>query len=239
MFIDAQKFGYQNELRFFLLLKLMYKEGKVQLNEKNLQFIEYVEQIKTRTTTKKYIKLLSELEYIGYNYKTGYYILNSFDKIRSFHGWEVRLAFPIDYSSYYKIQAVTGAVIYSYLHKDFWRKVKREKSVQIKGSTYNFPTPTFNYKKQHAPVSVIGVNMIFDISNSTASRLKNAAAREQFIKLKKNYSKPILNLKMEKGMISMYDLPENIIYKDGDYRFQLIDSIYPLFYFIKRKKLKT
>jgi hypothetical protein len=149
------------------------------------------------------------------------------------------LAFPIDYTSYYKIQAVTGAVIYGYLHKDFWRKVKSKKSVQIKGSTYNFLTSTFNYKKQYAPVSVIGVNKIFEISNSTASRLKKSAADEQFIKLKKNYSKPIVNLKIEKGMINLYDSPKDIVYKGGGYRFQLIDTIYPLFYFIKRKKLKT
>lgn len=239
MFIDAQKFGYQNELRFFMLLKLMYKEGKVQLNEKDLQFIEYVEQIKTRATTKKYIKLLSELGYIGYNYKTGYYILNSFDKIRSFHGWEVRLAFPIDYSNYYKIQAVTGAVIYGYLHKDFWRKVKREKSVQIKGSTYNFPTPTFNYKKQYAPVSVIGVNKIFDISIATASRLKTAAYKEQFIKLKKNFEQVIKNKKIIQLHIKYNDETNNLVYYKGEYRLQLIDTIYPLFYFIKRKKLKT
>lgn len=239
MFIDAQKFSYQNELKFFLLLKLMYREGKTYLNEKDLQFVEYVEQIKTRATTEKYIGLLLELGYIGFNDKTGYFILNSFDKIRSFQGWEVRLAFPIDYSSYYKTQAVTGAVIYGYLHKDFWRKVKREKSVLIKGCTYNFPTPTFNYKKQYAPVSVIGVNKIFEISNSTASRLKNAAASEQFIKLKKNYSKPILNSIIEKELIDLYDLPKSIVFKGGGYRLQLIDTIYPLFYFIKRKKLKT
>jgi hypothetical protein len=238
MFIDAQKFVYQNELKFFLLLKLMYREGKVQLNEKDLQFIEYVEQIKTRATTEKYIRLLLELGYIKLNDKTGYFILNSFDKIRLFHEWDVRLAFPIDYSNYYKTQAVTGAVIYSYLHKDFWRKVKREKSVQIKGSTYNFPTPTFNYKKQYAPVSVIGVNKIFEISNSTASRLKKAAADEKFIKLKMNFSKPILNLKMEKELINLYDSPKNIVFKGGAYHLQLIDTIYPLFYFIKRKKLK-
>ena len=127
MFIDAQKFGYQKELRFFLLLKLLYKEGKSKLDENDLLFIEYVEQIKTRTTTEKYIRLLLELGFIGLNEITGFYSLTSFDKIRMLHEWEVRLAFPIDYSSYYKTKAVTGAVIYGYLHKDFWRKVKRKK----------------------------------------------------------------------------------------------------------------
>lgn len=239
MFIDAQKFGYQNELKFFLLLKLMYREGKTFLNEKDLQFLECIEQIKTRATTNKYIGLLLELGYIKYNDKTNYFILNSFDKIRMFHGWEVRLAFPIDYSNYYKVKAVTGAVIYGYLHKDFWRKAKREKSVQIKGSTYNFPTSTFNYKAQYAPVSVIGVNIIFKISNSTASRLKKAAAEEQFIKLKKNFGEVIKNKKIMELNIKYNEAPNNMVFHKGKYRMQLIDTIYPLFDFIKRKKLKT
>ena len=156
MFIDAQKFGYQKELMLFLLLKLLFREGKAKLDENDLLFIEYIEQIKTKKTTEKYIRQLLELGFIGFNNKTGFYNLKSFDKIRMLHEWEVRLAFPIDFTSYYKIQAVTGAVIYGYLHKDFWRKVKRKKSVHIKGSTYNFPSSTFNYKKQCAPVSVIG-----------------------------------------------------------------------------------
>ncbi len=221
------------------MLKLLYREGKTKLDINDLLFIECVEQIKTRTRTEKYIRLLLELGFIGFNEKTGFYSLTSFDKIRMLHEWEVRLAFPIDYLSYYKTKAVTGAVIYGYLHKDFWRKVKRKKSVRIKGSTYNFPTSTLNYKKHYAPVSVIGINKIFKISNSTASRLKKAAADEKFIKLKKNYSSPIKDVVTEKELNRLYDLPNNIVFSRGSYRLRLIDTIYPLFYFIKRKRMKT
>lgn len=239
MFIDAQIYGYQRELQFFLLLKLVFRTGKVRLNNSDLQFIEYIEQIKLRRTTNKYIKLLLEFNFISYNSKTGYYSINSFDRIRQFHNWKVRLAFPIDYTNYNKIQAVTGAVIYGYLHKDFWRYVKKQKSVQLKGSTYNFLNNTFNYKKQYAPVSVIGVNKIFNISQATASRLKNAAYKEQFIKLKKNFGDVVTNKQAMELYLEYNEKANNIVFHEGEYRLQLIDTIYPLFYFIKRTNLKT
>lgn len=238
MFIDAQKFGYQKDLSFFLLLKLIFRSGKARLDNQDIQFIEYLEQIKCRKTTLRYISLFLELGFISYNGKTGYYTINSFDKIREFHNWNVRLAFPIDYSNYKKTQAVTGAVIYGYLHKDFWRKVKSKKSVHIKGSTYNFPTSTFNYKKHYAPVSVIGVNKIFDISIATASRLKNTAFKEGLIKLKKNFGDIVKHKNLMQLYLEYNDKRNNIVYHDGEFRLQLIDAIYPLFDFIKRKNMK-
>lgn len=239
MFIDAQRSGYQKELRFYLLLKLLFRHGKARLNNEELLFIEYVVQIKRRKTTKKYINLLLQLNFLRYNEKTAYYNINSFDKIRQFHNWENRLAFPIDYTSYYKIQAVTGAVIFGYLHKDFWRNVKRKKSVQIKGSTYHFPSNSFNYKKQLAPVSVIGVNKIFDIPTTTVSSLKNAAAKEKYIKLKKNYSDAIPDKQSMQLFIDYNNFNNNIVFHEDQYRLQLIDTVYPLFYFIKRTSLVT
>lgn len=239
MFIDAQKFGYTKELQFFLLLKLLFRQGKAKLNNDDLRFIEYIEQTKLRRTTTNYIQRLLELNFINHNTKTGYYSINSFDKIRHFHDWKVRLAFPIDLSNYNKIQAVTGAVIYGYLHKDFWRYVKREKSVQIKGSTYHFLSNTFNYKKQLAPVSVIGVNKIFNISIATASRLKTAAYNEKFIKLKKNFGDAIPDKQLMKLVLKYNDNANNIVFHKGQYRLQLIDTVCPLFYFIKRTNLKT
>lgn len=239
MFIDAQKFGYQKDLCFFLFLKLTFTEGKVKLDQKGLLIIEYMLQIKCRKTSRKYIQLLQELNFLTYNERTGFFIINSFDKIRQFHDWKVRLAFPIDYSTYHKIKAVTGAVIYSYLHKDFWRKVKKEKSVTVKGITYHFPSPTFNYKKQLAPVSVIGVNKIFGISNATASRLKTAAHKEGFIKLKKNYEDITMDIPLLVQIHKYAGLNDNIVYHKDDYRLQLVDTVYPIFYFIKRTNLKT
>jgi hypothetical protein len=109
--------------------------------------------------------------------------------------------------------------------------------VQIKGCTYYFLSPKFNYKKQYAPVSIYGVNQLFNISTATASRLKNNAFKEGYIKLKKNYSDPVDGQILIKKLKALYDITPNIVYKKGKYREQLIDTTYPNFHFKKRKSL--
>ncbi|MEP2237464.1 MAG: hypothetical protein ABJI22_03820, partial [Maribacter sp.] len=170
-----------------MLLKLLYPEGKTKLEHKDLLFIEGAHQIKSRKTTKKHISALLEKQFLIYNPRTGYYIIKALDKIRSMQHFKTRLSFPIGYQNYNKLDAVTGAVLYGYLHKDFWREVKQKKSVQIKGSTYNFPKVNFNYKTKLAPVSVYSLKQIFNIPIATASRLKSAAKTEQYLKVKPNY----------------------------------------------------
>jgi hypothetical protein len=191
----------------------------------------------SKKTVNEHILFLKESGWIVYNSKTKYYQIKAFDKIRKENNWEVRLSFPINLNNIQNIQAITGAVIYGYLHKDFWRKVKREKSVQIKGCTYYFLSPKFNYKKQYAPVSIYGVNQLFNISTATASRLKNSALKEQYITLKKNYSEPIPGQAVLKEMVKLFETAPNLVYQKGKYRQQLIDTTYPNFHFKKRKSL--
>lgn len=236
LFIKAQQESFKNELSFFLLLKLAYPNGKIRFRREDLLFLEFTHQISSRKTTKKYIAKLKELKFLCYNSKTQYYIIRSFDKIRVMHNLESRLAFPIGYNNYKKLNAVTGAVIYGYLHKDFWRKVKREKSVQIKGRTYNFPSITFDFKKHQAPVSVYGVLQIFDIPIATASRLKTAAKKEKYLKVKKNFEKITLN---EAVTLRYTKLKKSELrFRNGNYFLQSIDTVCPLFYFKKRKRME-
>ena len=236
MFINAQQNNYKKALSLFLLLKLLHRQGKTKLTKEELLFIEYANEIRSRKTTQRYLKTLIKLKFISYNSRTGYYILISFDRIRIDKSWEVRLAFPIDYSNYNKINAVTGAIIFGYLHKDFWRKVKKEKSVHIKGRTYNFPTFNFNFKKKPAPVSVYGVQQIFNIPIATASRLKTAAKKEKYIKVKHNFEQ----ITKDEAVILKYNGKKKaeLRFRKGKYYLQSIDTVYPLFYFIKRKSLE-
>jgi len=235
LFIKAQQEGFKKELCFFLLLKLLYPYGKTKLNHGELAFIELELQIKSKKTTKKYISKLLELEFLVYNPKTQYYIIKGFDKIRTIHHLENRLAFPIGYYNYKNLDAVTGAIIYGYLHKDFWRKVKQKKSVHLKGITYNFSKVNFNFKKQPAPVSVYGVQQIFDIPIATASRLKNAAKKEKYLKVKQNFDKITLN---EAVTLKYIGKKEGLRFKNGKYYLQSIDTVCPLFYFVKRKSME-
>lgn len=220
-----------------MLLKLIYQSGKYKEDNQAYEFIAFHE-AKSIKTVKKHITTLKQKGYLYVNKKTGYCNIKSFDRIRKENQWQVRLSYRINLNNYNKINAVTGAVIYGYLHTDFWRKVKKRKSVLLKGSTYHFPNFKFNYKDKFAPVSVIGVSQIFDISISTASRLKNEAVKEKLISVKKNYSKESYG-KDIKAHHKHNDLPQNIVYRKGKYHLQLIDTVCPLFSFSKRNSLKT
>lgn len=236
--VDAQQKGYMKKLRLFLLLKLMYPSGKTRLEKKALWFIELVEQIRTRRTTYSYLNFLFEKGWLVYNAKTGYYILKSFDRIRNENQWEVRWAIPVHFGNYFKLKAITGAIIYGYLHKDFCRKLRKKKSALIKGGAYHFRPSGSSPELQSAPVSVYGAAKIFGVSPSTASRLKQAAEKEIFLEVKKNFGEIVTNKKAMQRCLKYNDKRENIVYHEGEFRFQLIDSIFPLFLFVRRKKLK-
>ncbi|MBZ9730484.1 hypothetical protein LB467_12385 [Salegentibacter sp. JZCK2] len=239
LFIEAQHKGCARKLQFFLSLKLLYRCGKAKLDDGELLFLELTEEIGSRKTILKYVDFLVKKGWLRYNSRTGYYIIKSFDRIRKENNWEARFSFPVDFDSYRNIKAITGAIIYGYLHKDFWRKVRRKKSVQIKGSTYHFLSPHFNYKEAPAPLSVLGICRIFQISPSTASRLKDAAQKQKLLEVKKNYGATIPSKKAMELCLDYNDKRNNIVFYQGNYRFQLIDTILPLFLFKKRKKLKT
>jgi hypothetical protein len=149
----------------------------------------------------------------------------------------MRLAFPITLKNHQQLKAISGAVIYGYLHKDFWRKVKREKSLQIKGSSYHWITLKYNYKIQAAPVSVYGVEAIFGIPIASASRLKKLAEENKLIKVKKNFSENVFTEAERKYYNKESDV-RNIVYSKKKNRLQLIDTITPLFNFSKRKSLE-
>lgn len=239
LFIDAQQHGYGKKLQLFLFIKLVFRDGKTQLSNDELFWIRHYSGIKCRRTLLRYLNFLIEKGWIRHNGKTGYNILKSFDSIREEQNWKVRLAFPVDLDSYKSIKAITGAILYGYLHRDFWRKVRRKKSVQIKGSTYHFLSPKFNPVDSPAPLSVLGTGSIFQISPSTASRLKDLAQKQKLLEVHKNFGRIVPNKKAMELCLKDNDKRSNIVFHQGNYRFQLIDTILPLFLFKRRPKLKT
>lgn len=238
LLVDAQKRGYQKKLRLFLLLKLMFPSGKTRLSRSVMEFILLVEKIGSRKTFISYFDFLLERGWIIFNPTTGYFILKSLDRIREENSWKGRLAIPVNFKSYRKLKAVTGAVIFGYLHKDFHRKLRKKKSVLVKGGTYNFQPDSFLRMSQTAPVSVYGAANLFNISVSTASRLKLAAEKEKLLEVKKNFGDRTLNKRMVELCLKYNDMNNEIVYNRGGYRIQLIDSVFPLFLFVRRKKLK-
>jgi len=222
---------------FFLVLKLKFYCGKVKLTNSDLILLENIIGIKSRKTSKKYIKYLLKKGLLRYNTKTTYYNIVGFDVLRKKYNWKWRLAFPVTLKNHQQLKAISGAVIYGYLHKDFWRKVKREKSLQIKGRSYHWISLKYNYKIQAAPVSVYGVKAIFEIPIASASRLKKLAEENKLIKVKKNFSEKVFSEEERKYYNKMSDV-RNLVYKKKKHRLQLIDTIIPLFNFSKRKSLE-
>lgn len=223
---------------FFLVLKLKYPCGKTKLTSSELILLEKLMGIKSRKTSKKNIQVLLEKGFLKYNAKTEYFIIVGFDKIRFKYNWEMRLAFPVTLKNHQNLQAISGAVIYGYLHKDFYRKVKREKSLQIKGRSYHWISLKYNYKIQAAPVSVYGVRSIFNIPIASASRLKTIAEKEKLLKVQKNYS-DITYSNHERNYHKKINEVQNFVFRNKMNRLQLIDTITPLFNFSKRKSLET
>jgi hypothetical protein len=174
------------------------------------------------------------------NTKTNYFLIHSFDRIRKNEGWESRASIEMYNHDVFRIQAILGAATYGYLHKDFWRKVKKEKFVQLKECAYHFPFPSFNFKLESAPISVNGVKSIFNISQAKASRIKTLAASQKLIQVQKTFKKLSIS-KFDLEGLKQYTsiVTNNIIFKDGNYYLQQIDHILPLFPIRKRKKLET
>lgn len=228
----------ESVFQFFLFIKMLYPNGKTKFIPAEAcalaQMMNYAD---VRSIQMQIVRLL-ELGWIYKNEKTEYYIIRSFDKLRLINEWESRVSLKCGLDDLNKIQAFIGAAIFAYLHKDFWRKVKREKSVRLKGRAYHFLSPSFNFKKHSAPIATTGVEAICNISKSKASYLKTMARKANYITIQKDFDKTEFSEAEIKAQIKYCNLPNRILKKDGKFALQLIDLILPKIDLKKRKTLE-
>ncbi|MCC8358361.1 hypothetical protein [Salinimicrobium sediminilitoris] len=237
LLISAQQEHYVSRLRFFLLLKMMYPQGKSKLSWGEMRAIQQVLRIKSEKTMKSYVRFFEEKGWLRLNTKTGYYLIKSFDRIRDENEWRSRSAILMLPFDLYRLKAFIGAGIFAYLHSIYLKRQREKESVQKKGRTCHFLLSGRSRKKA-VPVSVNGVEKIFKISKAIASRLKRAAEKERLLKIKKNYSRPI-SKETVRWCLKYSGLPQKIVYRRRRHRLQLTDTITPLFSFTRRKKMKT
>ena len=237
LLISAQQEHYVSRLRFFLLLKMMYPQGKSRLSWGEMRAIQQVLRIKSEKTMRSYVRFFEKKGWLRHNNKTGFYLIKSFERIRYENDWRMRNAILLLPPDIYRLKAFIGAGVYAYLHSVFLKRQREKESVQKKGRTYHF-LRSCRKGKTGVPISVNGVEKIFRISKAIASRLKKAAEKEKLIKVKKNFSKPI-SKKTVQYCLKYNDLPQNIVFRRRKYRLQLIDTITPLFSFNRRQKMKT
>jgi len=237
LFIHAYQNKYSKELRFFILLKLNFHQGKFLNTKEILQDLQAQDQIKSHKTIIKYLDKLIKLKLIKYNTKTKHYQLISYDKIRINLGLYSRKAIRVDKTTYKNVYALTGAVIFALLHSDFWRRVHKDKVVVLKGATYKSKSFRTSQKKSPAPVSIYGVNSIYKISVTSVVRLKKLAVNLKLLTVKHIYSEyPVDKFIVEEN--ASFDLSKNnVVFRKGAYYLQEIDHITPNIFFSKRKNV--
>jgi hypothetical protein len=238
MTIWVAQHNQERIFQFFLFLKWLYKCGKTKLSNTELHAIASMMNYSDIRPIQSHIDKLIEWEWLRLNEKTEFYLIASFDRLRHIYGWESRASIECTLDEINNVRAIVGASIFAYQHKDFWRKVKREKSVCIKGRTYHFLSPSFNYSNHFAPVATTGIEALHNISKSKASELKHAAMKADYIIVKKDfdttYSEADINL-----LIKYCDAPRNIRKLNGKVVLQLIDLVLPNISIKKRHKLGT
>jgi hypothetical protein len=222
----------------FLFLKLLYRHGKTKLSKTEMAAIASMMNYADLRPLKSHIDKLIELGWIRKNERTNFYLIRSFDMLRRDYEWESRVSIECSIKEVNHIKAFVGAAIFSYQHKNFWRKVKREKSVRLKGRTYHFLSPFFKYQEHHAPVATTGIQSLYHISKSKASELKHAAFKLGYIHVKKDFDKSYSDADI-KLLIKYCDAPRNMRLLNGEVVLQLIDLILPKIAIRKRHKLGT
>lgn len=228
MCIWAAQQNREGNLQFFLFLKLIYPAGKTKFTQNEIHAIASMMNFADIRPVKKHIKELIELKWIKHNQSTGYFILRSFDQIRRDNNWESRTCVQATLDDLNKISAFIGATLYTYLHKDFWRKVKKEKSVCLRGRAYHFLSPSFNFSKHSAPISIEGVEQLFNISKTKASKLKHLAKQAGYIEVFPDYQETILNDATYNSMQKSLDLYNHLVFKKGKNTFcAQLTSFYP------------
>lgn len=237
MCIWVAKHNLEKPFQLFLFLKLLYREGKTKMSPIELQAIAQLMGFADTRPVKKHLKKLEELEWIRKNERTGFYIFVGFDKLRLKHDWESRASVYVRLKEINNLFAFIGAAIFTYQHKDFWRKVKRERSVRIKGRTYHSLSPSFNFKRHHAPIATTGIKALHGISTSKVSEMKIEAHKLGYISVRKDFEELPYTRDEINVMIKHADLPRHIRKINQKFFLQLIDLVLPNIDVKRRHKL--
>jgi hypothetical protein len=229
----------EKPFRLFVLLKLELPSGKMNWNVKTKTKLAKTLGV-TPKTIYNHFKKLNEFGGINYDSKFKYWRLKSFERIRLENDWILRRAYPFSKNDLKYIYAVLGAVLYTQLFKSYLRKHKRGSSNVLKSASAHKSNTSFKIKKEYAEISVIGVSKIFNLSINKSVRLKQEAQIRGYLLVKKQYT----NLNWDQVYVvkkgkKLSDETINVVFKNGSYRFQLIDRIHSKLYFKKRKKLET
>lgn len=169
--------------RLYMYLKCN-SNGTINLDNKRLKMIAYDLNLKSTKTIRNNLKMLIDLNWIGYDKRSKTCYVRGFERLRVKHGFKSRTAAEFNTSDCIKIKGfVIGATIGYLINK---QKKARWVNVRKTGRTIQFTCqPSLFF-----PVANKALSKILNISMSTASLYKRIAVKDKFIVIKRDY-KPL------------------------------------------------
>ena len=228
-----------NGYKIYLWLQIYYS-GKFTINVNMIQRLMKDLEFKSDKTVFKWIRVLKELDWIGYNKRSSIYFVRSFETIRKDLNFRIRSSAILYKSDLPKLKAFLIGVVISNLIRN---QEGRKRRADLK---WGRSKQLYRYSPLYFPVSLKVISKCLNVSISTAQIYKKLSESEGYIKCKNDYK--ILaeipgNFKVQLATInnlrkSYPEFAHRMFIKENKILYQLPDLIYSSILFKKRKKLE-
>lgn len=226
--VDVASNNQESEAKVFLIMKMLFKEGKLKLSRKQKNLISEITGYKHLKSLKRITEVLIAKGWVKENKKTGYFILTSLKSIKEVRSFRSKLSSPCILNNLNNFKAFLGGVIFTYCYKMNIRRAiaTRRSESKIYGGSYHSPSGS-SKKKYFAEVSVLGVEKLFGISKSKAGEMRSEAIKEGYIEGRQNLLEININLSQKNRLRKE---GYNVIVLNGRLYEQQSMLIYPLIY---------
>lgn len=229
----------EKPFKLFLWLKLLYSTGKFKSCPTFKKAICQLMGLKDLRTLNTNLTKLQQLGWIKYNSQTGYYLIVSFDKLKKKYALPSRFAYECSFRDLSNIHAFIGGALFTYLHRDYWRKKKKRWLEREKWRSYTAKLSFSKKSLKQAEISILGVAKIFNLSTSKVAYLKHQAAKMEYIVIKKNYKELEYPANQRAHLIKYNIIPPYTKTFNDKLYLQQIDIILPVFHLRKQHKRTT
>jgi hypothetical protein len=162
-------------------------------------------------TFKNHFKKLLELNWIGFNKKSGIYHMRSFDYIRAINGFKGRRATKLFYKDISQLQVYISAIMICkeiYAQKFYWERVKRrartatiKRDVAMQAASSFLPSQPPYYGICNKTIA-----RLLGCKYTNACNLKQAAANARYITTRHRYKDVAELLKLDYSLRANYAL---------------------------------
>lgn len=218
-------------LKIYLYLQFNYS-GKVRLGKGEFKDICQALGYKSAKQPTKHFMALLELDWIGFNPKSGYHFIRGIDTIRSLEGFKRQTAIEMEYKDIFHLREFCFSVVVENLNnkQNLYkkRKLRRHKQtvIAIKRSKFikKITNQSVNSSVLFKPIANAVISKILGISKSSVISLKTKAKKLGYIQVKTNLKPFQGNTQGLNSMLAREYIP-NLRYVKGFFYLQQPDLI--------------